>query len=419
MDIYNDNDLENLIQELCNKQKIAILMYKKGNIFEDDIKIENYEMYKNSVVFKDICFHCDVYLLQIVYLLRKYHKIDISSFKNKKFTLFFQACVFDNKFIIRKFLNQNLSDFIINLTECKFNGLVKIENMKIGTLELVFNDFLCEVGIDRTIFETLIIFSTRCKSILTITFCKFNKLDLSHINTKLSIRECLTKIFSLSRSRLQSVEVNQFETDRIDINHCYITKILVETALINTYCGFFSCEIKELNLINYNVRTQQINLVNVNVKTMNREAARIFKNEAYKANDIILATEYYVLEMNKYRKEVMHWSTASIYLLLTLNKWSNNYGKSWQRGLFFTTVCWIVFFSLFIGFRDGFGWHFIWSNPNYIKEAVSYLWLLDGLNEISKCEVVNWPMAIFFVLGKVMIAYGIYQTISAFRRFGK
>lgn len=110
-------------------------------------------------------------------------------------------------------------------------------------------------------------------------------------------------------------------------------------------------------------------------------------------------------------------------LSLWLNKYSNNFGISWKRGVCFTITVWVIFFSIFVMLRDGWGCHFIWADSNYLNEAVSYLWLPSGLDKLvlsdSSCFISNWFRILIFILGKILIGYGIYQTISAFRKFGK
>lgn len=345
---------------------------------------------------------------------------------------------------ISKFFNsQNDSISEINISMCFFeypllttssesiNQNITLKDTLLSGLSFKNGHFKGSLFFKDTIFEEEI----------NIVNCKFKKVEFENVRFSFKVEKdfstkqlvchhfaknnfnCTKSIFEFLNfyrlSNFKFFNLNDLTIEHLLLDKCHLNNSSFTDLFIKQSFAINESIISNFNLKRIYIDKNSIDISRTVIKHIDRETARFIKHEAYKINNTIGALEYKICEMNEYRKEVRKWKTGGTYLLLTLNKWSNNYGKSWQRGLLFTTVCWIVFFNLFIGFRDGFGWYFIWSNPNYIKEAVSYLWLLDGLNEISKCEVVNWPMAIFFVLGKVMIAYGIYQTISAFRRFGK
>ena len=103
--------------------------------------------------------------------------------------------------------------------------------------------------------------------------------------------------------------------------------------------------------------------------------------------------------------------------ILYLNKWSNSHGNNFLKGILFTLAMWFVFFSWFIITRDGIGKNFIWTDGQYLKEAVNYLWIFNGIEEIVKNNSVTWKNIIPYFLGKILITYGIYQTIAAFRKY--
>ncbi|MBP1630981.1 MAG: hypothetical protein H6Q15_1874 [Bacteroidetes bacterium] len=109
-------------------------------------------------------------------------------------------------------------------------------------------------------------------------------------------------------------------------------------------------------------------------------------------------------------------------ILLLLNTCSNNNGTSWIKGVIFTIISCFVFFSIYIMAKDGMGNVFIWTDEKYIGDALSYFWLFGGLDILknsNKDILISWYALIPYILGKIFIGYGIYQTISAFRKFGK
>ncbi|WP_321298977.1 hypothetical protein [Marinifilum fragile] len=164
-------------------------------------------------------------------------------------------------------------------------------------------------------------------------------------------------------------------------------------------------------------------------KVNNRITGLYLKQYAQKMNDSVSMLLFKELEMDAYRKYLFSFESlmdnsgfnkfrlASDIFILTLNKLSNSHGTSFFRGVLFTMAVWGVFFSWFVMVRDGVGNAFIWTNGEYLNEAVNYLWLFNGLKGLTTGSTVLWSCIIPFLLGKIFIAYGIYQTISAFRKY--
>ena len=151
-------------------------------------------------------------------------------------------------------------------------------------------------------------------------------------------------------------------------------------------------------------------------ENMNRPHALIFKSN----------------EMNAYRKSLkLGKKTCSDLILLNLNRLSNNFGLSWITGVIFTVIVWHLCYSVFIMSKEGIAFPFqencVWLlfDSNYWNTAIQYLWLPDGLNELAELyQMNNSSLSLilgtaFFLLGKVAIAYGIFQVVSAFRKYGK
>jgi len=165
-------------------------------------------------------------------------------------------------------------------------------------------------------------------------------------------------------------------------------------------------------------------------KKNKRETFRIIKNQLTKQNNNIDSLKYYSLEVKTYSEQLKHeifkerkWSkSCQEYLILLLNKCSNNHGASWLRGVIFTLIVSVFFFNLAL-----------FSTGNYIFD-IHYVFKSD-LSEIFKYYFVfllpthnpdfmqhENPKVFFYILdfvGRVFISYGIYQTIQAFRKFKK
>lgn len=136
-------------------------------------------------------------------------------------------------------------------------------------------------------------------------------------------------------------------------------------------------------------------------------------------------------ELEVYRKENNPFNDKFI---LIANWYSNKNGISWIRGIIFTGLVWLIAFSLYFLLKNGiyFPWedncYLIFLKSTYWQEAFDYLWLPEGLDGLTnKSGLINLPRplwtkifgSVIYFLGKIFIAYGIFQIISAFRKFVK
>ena len=123
--------------------------------------------------------------------------------------------------------------------------------------------------------------------------------------------------------------------------------------------------------------------------------------------------------LNLSEKKTKNWNDK---IILFSNKWSNDFGASWLRGFVATVLInSVVFIISLIALR--------------LSEKLIYNPTYDNIANVIKLyfqilNVTNWnfdPLGIegchyFYVilfLGRIFIGYGYYQTISAFRKFGR
>lgn len=116
----------------------------------------------------------------------------------------------------------------------------------------------------------------------------------------------------------------------------------------------------------------------------------ILKNQALSRNENINAFEYRKKELLSYSKEIKNDKhKRQERFVLCLNWLSNKHGISWLQGILFTLGSWIVFFSLFTMSKDGFyclfhrGCNFMFFDKTFWSEAINFLWIPEGLNDIS------------------------------------
>lgn len=100
-------------------------------------------------------------------------------------------------------------------------------------------------------------------------------------------------------------------------------------------------------------------------------------------------------------------------ILLFLNLLSNNNGRSWFQGIIFTLLIGLLFFTFYL---KTIGINFEMDNcyQDYILFMTSFpkLSLVNYYNDSWETQLIIW-------LSRIFISYGIYQTIAAFRKYGK
>ncbi len=106
--------------------------------------------------------------------------------------------------------------------------------------------------------------------------------------------------------------------------------------------------------------------------------------------------------------------------LLWLNKYSNNFGLSWFRGVVFTMTTAMIFYWL-INYTGATRQMFIvnWRFDNFGEVWEGYLRILNILsfgNDLENFSLNAWGKTLL-LLSRIFIGYGIYQTISAFRKY--
>ncbi|UOE47418.1 hypothetical protein MTO98_23715 [Mucilaginibacter sp. SMC90] len=148
-----------------------------------------------------------------------------------------------------------------------------------------------------------------------------------------------------------------------------------------------------------------------------RGTARLLKNEAKKINNQIGGLSYYRKEVQAHARE-LRWRNWEDRLLLLLNQISNNYGTSWSRGVLFTLLSGLLCFTAFWLCAEN---SLVSQQPaNFWATYINFIWLPSGLQGLlDTTGRLHGGIAgvCFFLLGKVLIAYGIYQTIAAFRKY--
>lgn len=316
--------------------------------------------------------------------------------KGKFMNVKMSECIFDNKFWISDSELHNLS-----LINCKFKDTVKIYNIENPIKSACFN---------LSTVEGLFLFNGWDRR---LKFDVDAKISFSNIFVGVNGYLIIRKIGEVPIAK-KSVNNGFFDfTDSnilgvIVFNDIYTKKIDLTGASI---IGSFNAE---------NIHIDQ---------KLNRDTCLKLKNEFIKKQDSVNASLYKAKEMRAYYKSLKLWSKNCPDKILLLFNWlSSRHDQSWLQAIVFTIIAAFLSYSSYFALTE---WNnLIWfsrTNPwvicdgDFLKEVLSFLWILDTgvIKELASNTQVGFCGLFVYVLGKILVGYGIYQTISAFRKLGK
>lgn len=158
-------------------------------------------------------------------------------------------------------------------------------------------------------------------------------------------------------------------------------------------------------------------------KYTDRQTIRMLKNEALKVNDHVEATRMYAKEMNMLLADesVSRWDKWS----LKLNKWFSGFGENWWQALLVTLGVSIVLTVAMLGI--GSGKYSFDPSGEFIGIGSFVTILLDSINVFSiplfRDTIEEYGLnvcgQVLYFLIKVIVAYGTYQFVVAFRKYGR
>ncbi|PHS04549.1 MAG: hypothetical protein COA88_13460 [Kordia sp.] len=193
----------------------------------------------------------------------------------------------------------------------------------------------------------------------------------------------------------------------IDFISCKINELYLENTELSSV-NFLNCSPKELTTVRHEDKKKEYKIL--------REYYRQLKKKFSENNDLINRVKFQCIELEYFHKSLdkPYTKDLGVSIILFFNKISNYYGARWYIGVLYLIIVSNIF-SLAYCFSIDFC---------EIIDFNSYFNVtLDILNPIQKIELnkqhpMFLPKFIEF-LSRIFISYGYYQTIQAFRIYGK
>lgn len=290
---------------------------------------------------------------------------------------------------------------------------------------------------------------------LSITNSKLDEIDFAVSQlTNTLISECAVATFKLTdangpdsilnieRSKINSLEfLNLYNKGIISLRKLEVPLGgLVSFKATNLgKADFIYCDFSEAELEFENSKITEAFLsetefpkrVSVNGKINHGQAQLAFGQLAtafQKQGDNIRSLEYNSREIEAHYKS-LGFNSSDFFrkINLGLNFLSNNFGRDWVRGILFSFCIGFFFFWLLLISTDNFQIGMPTSNTNLLPAFLKFMnplrfYELESIfkNTTVENEIKLKPFSFFADFGgRVFITYGYYQTIQAFRKFGR
>lgn len=343
--------------------------------------------------------------------------------------MFLRYCEFHNNASLG--FNPKQITHIVDIDDCVFDKSIEFSNL-----------LMSEAGEDIT-YNRPSSFDIYGED----TIIKHNLIirDSMFIGSTLDIRCYIGK-------ELQLYSINDVDDESIKIKGYFGTLRLHASRI--SILNIIQCNFATIDIANSTI--QDIIESKLQCVRMTNDAALIFRDNAIRHSNPILENEYTAklydnllrektstlfsswIDSIKKRKSYIWGNKKTLYnylepiilffpsmlsgerFLLWLNKYSNDFNRSWTRGIIFTLLSTLVFYFII---------NYLGTNPQYFvidfrfhnfdKVLEGYMSLLDIFN-ISNIDqpmqLTIWGKILLFI-AKILIAYGSWQTIYAFYKF--
>ena len=361
-------------------------VFEKGNLeiyyskFVSSFSIEDIK-YKNSseLIIKETTFDCPTSItnteINQLVISNSFFKQQFDFFRNKSNnkinSFFFNRCEFNySSFFKTKFNNDT------HFSDCKFLNVTKFEST-----------------------------GEEIKTVLRFDDCEF-----------------LNQV-SFNKSRIYKILFNNIKFhDIVSLQETYFDIVDIDRTIFEKQANFDDIQIKQIyNCNRRTIRTIKLQLQKAENK-IDYNKFRVYEFNAYR-NDIKMKLKEYEKDKNhlshRVREPIQLKRDAFV---LWISDIVSEYGTDWKRALNFTffsgLLIYLAFFSV-----ENFNQTIDLSNWNNWEKLISgffrFFVVTDFYNPLESDRVyLNNPLSwILFIFGKIVIAFGIYETIQSFRKF--
>ena len=321
--------------------------------------------------------------------------LDINSFKNHQISSSFRKSTFRNLQ-----LYGNL-------------GSVDFEDLKINDYAVFIGAVFDESYFNKSIFGKKIIFND-CTFNSTVSFRECGSEE-----TDISFEVCIFKgnsFFTNAKFNTLSISDTTFES-RVSFYGLKVNFIKLFLVTFQKLAFFDELQINKL------LAGENHTKIEIEEAKLWRRTLRQIKQELQKTDNKIDYNRFRSYELAAYYNE-LNWKWNDGFrdkAILGATILFTGFDNNWRRALAFTLAFALIFYSLFFNSENYLLAHKLFSWKEFISGYFRFLIvtdfynpLADGRHYIDNTNTIGW---LIFILGKIFIAFGIYEMIQAFRKF--
>ncbi|WP_417352419.1 hypothetical protein [Flavobacterium alkalisoli] len=210
----------------------------------------------------------------------------------------------------------------------------------------------------------------------------------------------------------------------ISFNNSQLNKFSIERSTFKDIASFqqTNFQLIKIDRVNFE-KGAYFDEISLNIKGCDRISLRTIKQQLQKAENRIDYNRFRGYELQAYYQELDWKNNFKDKAILWATKASTGFEHSWTKALRFVLTGAAIFYSLFF-FSENY-----MLSPNLdfssLKDFLSgyfrFLIVTDFYNPLEEKRIfidnsntIGW---IIFILGKIVLAFGIYEMIQAFRKF--
>ncbi|TRW22539.1 hypothetical protein FMM05_16800 [Flavobacterium zepuense] len=267
----------------------------------------------------------------------------------------FKSTTFYNNHFEKTEFSSAMFNRICVFHRCNFNGTISFRNLR--------ND---------------------CETSLKIYYCNFNE-DADFERLQISFLDIFVTTFA---------DICSFQSAKLSVIN--LDKTIFEKA------AFFD-EIK-IDSLNF----------------CNRKSIRTIKQQLQKTENKIDYNRFRAYELSAYYQE-LGWGWKRGFkdkFILGATKLSTGFDHSWRRALIFTVLSGVFWFSVLYFIEFYVALNLNNDNQSFTSGLFRFFLVTDFYSPFMERQYLNNGFSwIVFFLGKIFIAFGIYEMIQAFRKF--
>ncbi len=371
--------------------------------FEVDFQLIQ-KKFNDPVVFKDARFEKKVYFENVIF--------------ESKVT--FEKCYFQKSVSFKKATFKESVEFYYFSTNVDFEG---VKFLSTTTFPKYYPN---SINLSHCRFEeTLDLSSSRFEKELNLNDSVFIK----NVSFQSSIFNKKVNAWNTIYKKNLSFRWANFR-EKINLTDSYVKKGKTDFFGTNfeNNAYFYNTEFKIIDLKN-SVIEEGVYFLGSTIQKCNRETNRIIKNQFAKQNNRIESLKFHHREMSSYFQELLYESFLNLknfklwkllknfgdLIILSLNFLSNGFGLWWFAGIIFLFTTTSVIYDYYL---VSINLKIPYDQLEYWKYYVQFIVpthkfdFIDGVILTDKSYIIDY-------FGRVISAFGIYQTVQAFRKFGK